>query len=364
MRLFAANYGCMHITEALIERFFNNDCDEAEQQAVKGYFLQHPEVLRKYMTETSWRAFEADKPLPEPVSDKMLAVIRQQTYRRRSVILMRRWWAAAAAVLVMVLGGYWFMQADRVVPAKAVAQQTIAPPAPVVSPTVHHTSNTTTKPLSITLDDGTRVKLAPQSELRYPVPFEQDRRDLTLKGQAMFYVAKDASRPFTVHAGKLATTAIGTVFRITAFAGKTTSVRLLSGKVRVAADSNMHMEGTGVTYLQPGQELQLDMQHHLVVLNRKVKAHKPIPAVSVQAATVPDSSVTIFHNEPLEKIFNTLSEKYHTKIVFQTELLAGMTFTGKYNDQQETLTGFIQTISLLNNLVMREENGEIIIGGQ
>jgi transmembrane sensor len=352
----------MNITEALIERFFNNACDEAEQQAVKAYFIQHPEVLRKYMTESSWRAFEADKPLPEPVSDKMLSVIRQQTYRSRKATLVRLWWAAAAAVLVVAFGSYWLMQSNTAAPAKAVAKKEAVSPATLSS--VHLTSNTTTKPLAFTLEDGTRVNLAPQSELSYPVPFGHDRRDLSLKGQAIFYVAKDASRPFTVHAGNLATTAIGTVFRITAFEGKTTSVHLLSGKVRVAPDNNTPMEGTDATYLLPGQEVQLDVQQHFVVLNRKDKSHKPVIASSVKPATVPDSSVTIFHNEPLEKIFNTLSEKYHTKIVFKAEQLSGMTFTGKYDDQKESPGGFIQTICLLNNLVMREENGEIIIEGQ
>lgn len=352
----------MTITEALIERFFNNACDEAEQQAVKAYFVQHPEVLKKYMTESSWRAFETDQSLPGPVSDKMLSVIRQQTYRSRKVTLVRLWWAAAAAVLVFAFGSYWLMPSNPVVPEKVVAQQETASPTP--SSSVRLTSNTTTKSLAITLEDSTRVTLAPQSELSYPVPFQHDRRELTLKGQAIFYVAKDASRPFTVHAGNLATTAIGTVFRITAFAGKTTSVHLLSGKVRVAPDSNAHMQGVDVTYLLPGQEVQLDVQQHLVVLNRKEKSNKPVLATAVKPVTVPDSSVTMFRNEPVENIFSTLSEKYHTKIVFKSELLAGMTFTGKYDDQKESLGGFIQTICSLNNLVMREENGEIIIGGQ
>jgi ferric-dicitrate binding protein FerR (iron transport regulator) len=352
----------MNITEALIERFFNNACDEAEQQAVKAYFIQHPEVLRKYMTESSWRAFEADKPVPGPVSEKMLSVIRQQTYRNRKVTLVRLWWAAAAAVLVFASGSYWLMQSNTAVPAKTVAKKEAVSPAPL--PSIHLTSNTTTKPLALTLEDGTQVNLAPKSELSYPIPFQHDRRDLTLKGQAIFYVAKDASRPFTVHAGNLATTAIGTVFRITAFEGKTTSVHLLSGKVRVAPDHKANIEGADVTYLLPGQEIQLDVQQHLVVLNRKDKGHKPVLATAVKPATAPDSSIMKFHNEPLENIFNTLSEKYHTKIVFKAELLAGMTFTGKYDDQKESPGGFIQTICLLNNLVMREENGEIIIEGQ
>ena len=353
----------MKITEALIDRFFNNDCDEVEQQAVKNYFFQHPEVMKKYMTEQSWRAFENDNPLPKPVSEKMLAVIRQQTHRSRNIII-NRWWAAAAAVLVLSFGTYWYTRFHVTQPEKAMAKQTIIQPEPLSN--FRNTSNTTSKPLAITLEDGTRVKLAPQSELGYPVPFLKNRRELTLKGQAIFYVAKDPSRPFTVHAGKLATTAIGTVFRITAFNGKTTSVQLLSGKVRVEADSNVLMKGKNITYLLPGQELQLDAQQHLMVLNwkEKDKTHKPTLAVTTQQTQQTDSTVTIFRNEPLEQILITLSKKYQTKISFRPQQLEGMSFTGKYDHRKETLGVFIQTISLLNNLVMLEENGDIIIEGQ
>jgi ferric-dicitrate binding protein FerR (iron transport regulator) len=351
----------MKITEALLGRFFNNDCDEAEQQAVRNYFIRHPEVMKKYMTEQSWRAFETDNSLPEPVSEKMLTVIRQQTHRSRSVIAAR-WWAAAAAMLALSFGTYLYSRFNVTPPAKATAKQTIIQPESLSN--FRNTSNNSSKPLAITLEDGTRVKLAPHSELGYPVAFLKDRRELTLKGQAIFYVAKDPSRPFTVHAGKLATTAIGTVFRITAFNGKTTSVQLLSGKVRVEADSNVLMKGKNITYLLPGQELQLDAQQHLLVFDRKEKTHKPALAVSTQQIKQTDSTVTIFRNEPLEQILITLSKKYLTKISFRPQQLEGMSFTGKYDHRKETLAGFIQTISLLNNLVMREENGEIIIKGQ
>jgi ferric-dicitrate binding protein FerR (iron transport regulator) len=238
--------------------------------------------------------------------------------------------------------------------------------APERSGEIYHRSNTTSKPLTITLEDGTRVKLAPQSDLTWPVPFMKDRRDLTLKGQAIFYVAKDASRPFTVHAGKLATTAIGTVFRITAFDGKTTSVHLLSGKVRVTADSSVRLNGTNITYLLPGQELQLNVQQHLVLLHGKEnnRSFKHAQTISGHRTVQTDSAVTVFRNEPLEQILITLSEKYQTKISFRPEHVEGMSFTGRYDHRKESLAAFIQTISLLNNLVMREENGTIIIDSQ
>lgn len=353
----------MEITGALIERFLNNDCDEQEQQAVKAYFIGHPEVLKKYMTERSWQAFDTDKPLEEPVSEKMLAVIRQQTYRSRKV-MMTRWWYAAAAVMVLSLSTCWYFHFQTATPEKVMATKTTIQPEPITG--FRHSSNTTAKPVTITLEDGTKVKLAPQSELTYPVPFGKDRRYCSLKGQALFTVAKDTLRPFTVHAGNLATTAIGTVFRITAFDGQTTCVHLLSGKVRVQADSNVQLKGMSTTYLLPGQELQLDVQQHLLFLNRKEnnKAHKPAPIVTRHSSAQTDSTVTIFRNEPIEKILIALSEKHQTQILFRPEQVEGMTFTGQYDAKKETLAAFMQTISLLNNLVMREENGSIIIESQ
>lgn len=353
----------MKITEALIERFFKNDCDETEQQAVKNYFSRHPEVLKKYMTERSWLAFETDEAVPEPVSEKMLDTIRQQTYGRRRTILIRRWWAAAAAVLVLAVGTYWYSHTGPSRPEKMmVAEKTIA--ALKQEDSFYTASNTTGKPLTLTLEDSTRVELAPLSTLTYAVPFRKDRRDLTLKGQAVFYVSKDPSKPFTVYAGRLATTAIGTVFRITAFDGRPTSVHLLSGKVRVEADSGIAPAERNAVYLLPGQELQLNEAQHLVLLNRKNKAPKPSLATTRPAGSQPDSTVMVFHNESLEQLFTAVSEKYLTKIVFRPEQVSGMSFTGKYDHRNETLAGFIQTICLLNNLTMRKEDSIIIIEGQ
>ncbi|OQP68574.1 FecR family protein [Niastella populi] len=349
----------MNISEALIERFLNNECNEAEQQAVRAYFIQHPEVLNKYMTEQTWCAFEPGKPLPAPVSEKMLAVIRQQTGRKRRLIIIRSW--AAAAVLLLATGAWWYTHLVTPAPEKAMATKTTAAPAPASK--IIHRSNTTSKTQSITLEDGTRVKLAPRSGLSYPVPFMKDRREITLIGQAVFYVAKDASRPFTVHAGKLATTAIGTVFRITAFEGKTTRVHLLSGKVRVRSDSTVQLNGSNIICLLPGQELQLDLRQHLVLLNRKEnpKPFKPAQVITSHRLQQADSTITVFRNEPLANILITLSEKYQTKILFRPGQVEGITFTGRYDHRKERLAAFIQTISLLNNLVMREENGSIII---
>ena len=62
----------------------------------------------------------------------------------------------------------------------------------------------------VSLSDGTTVRMGPNSQLIYPKSFDGKTRDVELKGQAFFDVAKDRERPFTVHTKNMDVTALGT----------------------------------------------------------------------------------------------------------------------------------------------------------
>jgi len=67
--------------------------------------------------------------------------------------------------------------------------------------------------LSFTLADGSVVQLNTQSALN--TRFTEKQREITLlRGEAMFDVAKDPSRPFRVHSGSVVVEAIGTRFNV------------------------------------------------------------------------------------------------------------------------------------------------------
>ncbi|WP_127131391.1 FecR family protein [Pseudoflavitalea rhizosphaerae] len=347
----------MKITEAQIRRYFNNECDTQERQAISEYFIRHPEVLEKYLTEQSWENFEVRLDLPMEISKKLLSAIRTNTYevqRRRAI---RRNWTAAAAILLLITGGIWYTQTNRPKAAKTIAAKEVAP---AVAPLRYQRRfNSTNKTLSLVLEDSSCVQLSPNSELIYPQPFLHDKRSIILKGEARFDVAKDQARPFTVYAGQLATTALGTVFSISAFEGKNIRVHLMSGKVRVEADSSMMTRGMKSAILLPGQQLQLNGLHQMVITDVKVKTRRvPIP-VPAKTKAQPGSQLMVFHNESLESIFNRLADHFKTNIQFRPEQMAGMTFTGKFDPEKESLLEFIQTIGLLNNLSAANENGII-----
>jgi transmembrane sensor len=84
----------------------------------------------------------------------------------------------------------------------------------------------------ITLADGSRLDLAPDSRVR--TQFTLAQRDVQLeRGQAFFEVAHSAVRPFIVHANSLTVTAVGTAFDVR-IDPSSTVVTISEGRVNVA----------------------------------------------------------------------------------------------------------------------------------
>ncbi len=87
---------------------------------------------------------------------------------------------------------------------------------------------------SIDLPDGSRIDLAQKA--RATTSFRSDARIVTLHGgEAFFSVAKDPTRPFTVVAGNVRVTAIGTSFVVSRENGRV-SVKVVEGIVAIERD--------------------------------------------------------------------------------------------------------------------------------
>lgn len=88
----------------------------------------------------------------------------------------------------------------------------------------------------IFLPDGSTVFLSPGSRLNYPSTFDgKKKREVFLQGQGFFDIKHNASRPFIVHSGQVATTVLGTAFNIKAQPHeKYITVTVKRGKVSVS----------------------------------------------------------------------------------------------------------------------------------
>lgn len=171
---------------------------------------------------------------------------------------------------------------------------------------------------TVTLSDGTVVYLNSGSELRYPVAFGAERRDVFLSGEGYFEVAKDAERPFFVNADKLKIRVYGTSFNVNTYNIANVETVLVEGKIGI--------QGNNAEYtVKPGQ---------LALYNRE-KGTMEIRDVDVRPYVAWKEHEFMFDNESLGEIMNTLSLWYDVDVFFQTASLKQLHFTGHLGRYEE-----------------------------
>lgn len=167
------------------------------------------------------------------------------------------------------------------------------------------------------LPDGTKVWLNAASELKFPVQFNDDRREVYLKGEGYFEVAKDLSHQFVVHLKNSAVTVLGTKFNISAYEEEDhIYTTLAEGAVSFYSELNKQQ----VT-LQPGMQSTMNNVTGLTQLSEVDP--------SVYTSWVNGSFV--FHSLKLETIMRQLQRWYDFEIFYQNFEVKEYTFRGVVN---------------------------------
>jgi len=105
----------------------------------------------------------------------------------------------------------------------------------------------------IKLVDGSKVWLNAGSSLKFPSAFSKTHRDVELKGEAYFEIAKDSSRPFNVKTETQILQVLGTHFNVNAYADENVvATTLLEGSVEIS-----QLKTGRKQLLKPGQQARL-----------------------------------------------------------------------------------------------------------
>ncbi|MDR2533469.1 MAG: FecR domain-containing protein [Tannerellaceae bacterium] len=275
-----------------IVRYFHNDLGNEEMEALnrwlqespdnKTFFFQLKEIhdcltmpqntFDAEATEKSWQSIQAKLNLPQP--DK----------RRISVRFLKYIAVAAVAIVAGIIIGWYFNTDDS---ATATSYNEI------------HVRKGS-RPNSITLSDGTCIKLNAGSSLKYPSSFSGSQREVSVEGEAWFEVAHDERAPFVVHLPRQTVTVHGTSFNVEAYPGEDANiVTLASGCISLeSCGANGHIAGR-IT-LWPG---------HRAHFNRSTGS------VYVEDADPEAAGLWIrgeykFKDEPLEQIIKRLENHY------------------------------------------------------
>lgn len=268
-------------------------------------------------------------------------ILRQ---RRKSGIVRRLKQAAVAAAFIGVLLGAWYWFGAVPAPQKA----------PAVAEAVYKTiRNTGTEAMELVLDDSTQVSLFPASSLRYEVAFNRHQRDIYLEGTALFKVQQQASKPFTVISSGIATTVLGTVFKVaTEDEKQNTNVYLYQGKVLVKSADPQELPLKKDYYLSPGDVFRYHHSNGMATLEKPAIRLQPAAGKAAPAGSTEEVNVSnwyMFENQGLAQVLDQLSVIWNVPIHYNPDDLKGLNFIGKI-ERTDTLANVLKDIALLNNL--------------
>jgi transmembrane sensor len=339
----------MEISKELIQRFFENNCTPEEATRVYAYLQAHKDELDKWLPDQEFEAFEATRHLSTDRSNRWFGQIEKGTTSRYRSITARPLFRLAAAALIAAafVGVYEFMQA----PVKKETPIAITPQVPANKEKEFR--NNTNKVISYTLDDGSVVELQANSQIICLQPFDPSQRNISLQGEALFRVAKDAARPFTVFTKGFSTTALGTTFRIAAYdSSQTSTVKLIEGKVVL---KNLQHPAEPI-FLKPGDEFAFNLASNQFKRKdpKAIAAPKIIAPIQVDGSITESTTEISFSNTPLQDVLNKISEVYKISINAGSINLEGRKFTGSFFKKQ-TADDVLGTIAGLNNITVTYE---------
>lgn len=263
-------------------------------------------------------------------------------------------WVAAASLIGFVLAGFYLFSFPK---KNHTGRQEIT--AMDIEPRggMERVENNSSGNKEIWLKDSSAVVLEPGAVLLYQYPFKDNKRDISLTGNALFKVKKDKNRPFTVYAVGVATRALGTEFWVYAGSPNSVIVDLLEGRVFVKAEDNRYAFLKGVT-LTAGQRLSINrLNNEYLVSNsseKRVTGDRPVSLT----ARVPESLA--FDNAPLDKVFARIQQYYKQPIIFREEDVKGQTFTGDFL-RSDSISVVLAIICNMNNLAFTREEAGIVI---
>jgi ferric-dicitrate binding protein FerR (iron transport regulator) len=172
------------------------------------------------------------------------------------------------------------------------------------------------------LADGTKVWLNSGSELQFPVRFTGYMREVKLRGEAFFEVAKNEKQPFRVNAKVLDIDVTGTSFNVVSYDDDTqTEVTLIEGKVSLSAEKDQVKKQLGA--MHRGQRAVFK-DKSLEVYTEEVEVDKYI--------SWRDGNL-IFRDDPMEDVIRRLSRWFNVEIIVNDSEIKSYMYTATFRNE-------------------------------
>lgn len=378
--------------EELISRFFRGETTPEENRFLLAWKNENEEHRRQFewmheIWHLSATASDADFPDPAEELARLKAVIAREDTAEASDnggfiaiaepvnsrsagsgwrLLLRS--AVAAVLLLFGMGGGALLY-RQLLPRSREAQLMTEL---VVPDTMHFTANRGSL-ASVTLPDGTVVRLNAGSSLIYTTDYGHTDRSVALHGEAFFRVNTDLDRPFVVRAGSLSIVATGTAFNVKAYPEEPfVTTTLESGIVNVqgisrrsdAFDVELKPCQTFVYYKENDPKLADEVLDPEKIRIAEQVRGRDIPAllisnVKTQHYTSWKDPRWIVEYETLASLAEKLGRRYNVTIRFRDREVGAYYFSGSF--ENETIEEIMQLLRHATPIRYTIDRGRITI---
>ncbi len=307
-----------HDFDILLQKYLNGECSAEEEQQVRDW--SDSRLAHSHLT--------LDPREKDALKKKIWLRLRNSVRNRGPFKMARlRWpkfgWARPGIAALVILGlclaylsptSPLFRQPDRSPPARESFGEL----------TEYLRIENEKGEKAVLLEDGTRVVLRENSQLRYPAQFHLTTRTVYLEGEAFFDVKKDPDRPFMVYTGELVTQVLGTSFNIRSYPDAATiEVQVVSGRVSVYENQQKSPQNRNGIILTPNQKITFDRS-----------SGKLLPELIEEPVVVnpPDKPADFaFEEAPVPAVLQAIQKAFTIEIVIETPALEHCMFTGDLN---------------------------------
>lgn len=301
----------------------NSSGDEAARLLIS----EDGEIMKKWndLKYTDNEIIDVDKAW-EKLNSRIEAETPVITMQRRSFY---QTFARIAATVVIVAGIGWLLF-EVAAPGK-----------------VSVASSDDEKNIELLLADGSKVYLNRDSRLTYPKEFGRNSRKVSLKGEAFFDIAPDASRPFVIDAGKASVRVLGTSFNVMTDNGNDeVEVYVSSGKVLLTST-----DGSKSVTLEPEYVGKISAAGSSQALNTNVNYLSW------------HTDMLVYDGERLEVVFEDLKRTFNIDIRAGDPAINDYRLTSPFEHQpHDTIIKLICTTFNLHSV--REEGAYTLYPGQ
>lgn len=190
---------------------------------------------------------------------------------------------------------------------------------------------------NLTLNDGTEVMLNAASNLQLPTEFEEDVREVFLKGEAYFDVSSDPDKPFLIHARGSVIRVLGTSFTVRSYPE--------DGQVQVVVEE-------GRVSLTPEDQKSGEQ----AILNVNELGRYNLNSQRIETKQVEDLQLYMswregylkFRETPMSQVASELERRYGVEVTFESPEI-----------EEKLLTAYLTSRSIKNVLSVISESLEI-----